>query len=419
MRGTRTASAYGRNCAILFLAWGLHHDPIVAGMDSTNPGDKDIGTVAEANNSFALDLYARLKEQDGNLFFSPYSISSALAMTMSGARGQTEQEMARILHLKQAREKLHPADGALIERLKAPADAPYQLRIANRLWGQEGLTFRREFLNLTQEFYGAALAQVNFAGAAAEACRKINAWAEEETAGLIKELLQPNAVAGASLVLTNAVYFKGTWTSRFDSGSTTPQPFFTAPEKSVEVPMMTQEAKFGHFDGEGFALLEMPYNGDKLSMVILLPDEVAGLPALEKSLTAESLRGWVGQAAERKIRVFAPKFELTCPANLSGPLQAMGMKDAFSDDRADFSGMIDPAEHAPIFISEVVHKAYVKVDEEGTEAAAATAVVMETTSIRDPSPVFRADHPFLFLIRDKATGTILFFGRVNDPSQAG
>ncbi len=374
----------------------------------------DKAAVVKGNNEAALDLYGRLRKQEGNLFFSPFSISTALAMTYAGARGETADQMADVLRFGLEQGRLHPAFAALVEDLQAAKEKKgYELSVANALWGQEGFEFLADFLGLVRESYGAGLNEVDFKGAAEEARKTINAWVEKQTRDKIKDLIKPGVLGALTrLVLTNAIYFKGDWASQFDPKRTADAPFTLAGGDKVNVPMMSQKAEFGYMDGDGFQALELPYVGEELSMVVLLP-AAGGVKALEDRLTPENVAAWTKGLGKVELTVFLPKFKMTWQTELAPVLGAMGMGDAFSAARADFSGMTGRKD---LFISNVIHKAFVEVNEEGTEAAAATAVVMKLTAVARPL-VFRADHPFLFLIRDTRSGGILFMGRVMNPAQ--
>jgi serpin B len=392
---------------------------IVARADApAGAGDPDVAAVVEGNTRFAVDLYQRLiGEQTGNVLFSPYSISTALAMTYAGARGKTEAEMAEVLHFALPQERLHPAFAAITADLGDETRHGYELVAANRLWGQEGYTFLPGFLGITREHYGAELAQVDFAGNTERARQAINGWVEKQTREKIKELIARGILdALTRLVLTNAVYFKGNWESQFDEKLTREGRFTVARDRRVSVPMMHQESQFKYAALPKLQVLEMPYAGEDLSMLVVLPSEVDGLSRLERSLSAEGLAEWTERLRKAKVSVFLPRFTTTCQFELKAVLAAMGMPEAFHRVRADFSGMNGKRD---LCISAVIHKAFVDVNEEGTEAAAATAVVMRLKSAPRPSPVFRADHPFLFIIRDNRTGSLLFVGRVADPEAKG
>ena len=375
----------------------------------------DRTVVVEGNNAFAVALYGRLRNQGGNLFFSPESISTALAMAYAGARGDTASEMAKTLHFTLPAEKLHPAMGALLGDLNA-AHEGYQLSVANALWAQQGYTFLDDFLKLLKTNYGAGLNQVNFKGATEAARLTINQWVEQKTQDKIKDLLQPGALrSDTRLVLTNAIYFKGDWETQFDKAQTKNEDFQLSPAQTTTTPLMHREGRFSYFDGGTFQILEVPYKSKELSMIVFLPKDPGGLPGLEQSLTDSTLQQWLRQLVSvSKVVVTMPKFKMTQQFELGSTLSAMGMPQAFSSG-ADFSGMTG---HRDFAISEVIHKAYIDVNEEGTEAAAATAVTMRALAMpapQAPPPVFRADHPFVFMIRDNRSASILFMGRVADP----
>ena len=371
-------------------------------------------SVAEANNAFALDLYAKLKDAEGNLFFSPFSISTALAMTYAGARGNTAKQMAEVLHFDLPQESLHSALGALMSKLQAgKKDSGYQLSIANALWGQAGYEFLPSFLDLTNKNYGAGLREVDFRQTE-KARKKINKWVEEQTNDKIKDLIKEGALGPQTLlVLTNAIYFLGDWAYQFEEDRTSDAPFALLAGDKVKVPMMRQTEDFKYMEGDDFKALELPYKNNELSMIIFLPNKPDGLPGFEKALTAERVATSIAKMGKEEVRVKLPKFKLTSEFLLVDTLKSMGMTDAFALPPADFSGMTG---RKNLFIAKVIHKAFVDVNEKGTEAAAATGVVMELTAIPGEPKVFKADHPFLFLIRDNRTAGILFMGRVMDPA---
>ena len=387
--------------------------------------DKQI--VVEGNNEFALELYAKLRNEEGNLFFSPYSISTALAMTYAGARGETETEMARVLHFPTvpgetvvvkdtfASKRFHSAFGTIVRDLNTRGrKGGYELTVANALWGQKGYGFLEEFLELIKTSYGGNVNESDFVRAAETARRTINTWVEKETNHKIKNLISKGVLNSMTrLVLTNAIYFKGNWARQFKEDKTKEAPFTLSNGQKVDVAMMNQTAEFKYMETEDFQGLEMPYVDNELSMIILLPREFGGLYEFEKTLTIESLSNWLGKLGKCKVIVSVPKFKMTSQFSLASVLKSMGMTNAFMPDVADFSGMNGKRD---LFISAVIHKAYVDVNEEGTEAAAATAVTMKLTAVGPTQiQVFRADHPFLFLIRDNLSGSILFIGRVTNP----
>jgi serpin B len=375
----------------------------------------DVQTLVQGNNAFAFDLYARLRQQEGNLFCSPYSISTALAMTHAGARGTTAEEMARVLHFSLDSGRLHPAFAELIRGLNGhglPRD--YQLSVAQSLWGHAGLPVRPEFESLIRTHYGARLRVVDFEHHTEQARRQINRWVEDRTSDKIRELLHKGDVdALTRMVLVNAIYFRGAWQKPFAEDATQNDAVFQAGGKQVKAALMNQTEEFSYAEGDGFQAVELPYEGGDLSMVVLLPREKDGLGKLEQSLTAAQLAGCLGKMEPRRVELALPRFKLAARFDLGATLQALGMRRAFSP-AADFSG-ISTAEQ--VMISEVIHQAFVDVNEGGTEAAAATAVVLRLAAPPPPEAVgFRADHPFLFLLRDRRTGSILFLGRVTDPS---
>lgn len=374
------------------------------------------GAVVRGNTAFALDLYRRLRVAKGNLFFSPYSISTALAMTWAGAREHTELQMAQTLHFPSDQQQLHAAFASLEARLRSVQEKGHvRLEVANALWPHAGYPFLEAFLALAQEYYGVAITPVDYRDFEA-ARRRINAWVEEKTHDRIRELIPQGVLTVLTrLVLVNAIYFKGDWANQFDAALTRDAPFRIAPSEQVQAPTMARKDSFAYGEFDDLQILELPYAGGDLSMLILLPGKADGLADLEAALTAENLRRWTGNLWETEVEVFLPRFEIGQGFRLDATLAAMGMPDAFDEDKANFAGM--DGNEKWLYIGAVLHKAFVKVNEEGTEAAAATAVVMLARGLPMPPPTFRADHPFVFLIRERNTSTILFLGRVVDPVQ--
>lgn len=377
----------------------------------------DQAAVVEGNNAFAVRLYGQLRKQDGNLFFSPQSISTAFAMAYAGARGSTASEMANTLHFTLPPDRLHPAMGALLTNLNAVHQG-YQLHVADALWAEKDYTFLEDFLKLTASNYGAGFNRVDFKGAPESVRSTINQWVEQKTENKIKDLLPPGAVNSATrLVLTNAIYFKGDWQTQFDKAATKDEDFHLSPAQTIKAPLMHLKGRFNYFSGGMFQVLDIPYKSRELSMIVFLPNDVAGPPALEQSLTAANLQKWLSQLRPvPKVILTLPKFKMTQQFELAGTLGAMGMAQAFQQGRADFSGMTG---NRDLWISAAIHKAFIDVNEEGTEAAAATGIVMRSMAMQREQPpiVFRADHPFVFLIRDNLSGSILFMGRVTDPTK--
>jgi serpin B len=372
-----------------------------------------MSALVSGNNAFALSLYSQLEAGDDNIFYSPTSISAALAMTYAGARGQTAGQMAQVLHFRVA--SLHADFGALLNELAAKGhDDGEVLTIANALWGRQGYPFRPQFIELASKTYRAGHESLDFAGNPDQARLTINAWIEKETRDKIKDMLAPGVItADTRLVLTNAVYFKGAWSHVFVKEATRDEPFWRHGREAISVPLMHQRHHYRYAEPPGLQVLELPYR-KHLALVVFLPRDRAGLRELEKSLTPDRIDQWLGKMKATEVDLWLPRFKVTAAMNLKKRLSELGMPLAFSDD-ADFSGISDKE---GLKISEVVHKAYVDVNEEGTEAAASTAVMITPATARmDPHPpvVFRADHPFIYMIRDPDTASILFLGRLTDP----
>lgn len=386
---------------------------------SPSAADADIGELTLGNAEFALDLYHVLREEGGNLFYSPYSISVALAMTYAGARGETERQMADALHYTLPQDRLHPAFNALDLALAARGQGAqgkdgegFRLNIANAIWGQTGYTFLSEFLDVLAVNYGAGLRLVDFVQASEDARVTINDWVAEQTEGRIKDLIPSGAIDSLTrLVLTNAIYFNAAWSSPFRKESTTDGPFHLLDGSEVTVPIMAQVASYGYAAGDGYQAVELPYDGHEFSMVLLVPEQ-GEFGAFEDSLDADRVASILSNLAPRQVALSMPRFEVESSFSLIDALTALGMPEAFSTE-ADFSGMTGSRE---LFISEVVHKAFVSVDEAGTEAAAATAVIMSLTAAPSEPVRVTVDRPFILAIRDIETGALLFVGRVVDPA---
>jgi serpin B len=386
-----------------------------AGKAFTSDGN-DIKEAVAGNSNFAFDLYGKLKnnEPNANLFFSPYSISTALAMTYAGARGNTEKQMATALHFTLPNQRLHPALGAMQKQLvRDEKSRGYQLFLANALWGQKGEPILKEFMDLNKNYYGAGLTLLDFVNETEKSRQIINSWVEEKTKEKIKDLIPPGGVDAATvLVITDAIYFKGEWKNKFDRMFTRRADFHVSAKDKVEVDMMLIEANFKCYEDDKLQIVELPYKGDELSMVVLLPRETEGITELEKTLTAEDLNSLLSKMRTGQIEVYLPKFKMTWGTfSLKEALIALGMRDAFDfGGLADFSGINGKRD---MWISDVFHKAFIEVNEEGAEAAAGTAVVF----IKGLDMFFRADHPFIFIIKDNRTGSILFMGRVMNPAE--
>jgi serpin B len=374
----------------------------------------DVPALVDGNSAFALNLYQALRGKSGNLFYSPYSISLALAMTYAGARGETEAEMADVLHfLPQA--QLHAAFNGLDAQLNREAegvDRPFELNIANSIWGQRDYHFEADFLDVLAENYGAGLRLVDFINNPGEAGDLINAWVEEETQEKIKDLIPEDALDElVRLVLANAIYFKAAWSTEFEEAMTQDAPFTLLDGSQVSVPTMRQTEGMPYASGDGWQAVELAYEGGRQSMLILLP-ALGEFEAFEAALDADRVNEIIAALQWNMVELSLPKFSFESEFELGDVMEAMGMPTAFDEKRADFSGMTGVRE---LFIGSILHKAFVDVNEEGTEAAAATAVIMRLESMPlDPVPV-QVDRPFIFLIRDNDTGTILFVGRVTNP----
>jgi serpin B len=380
--------------------------------------------VADANNRFAFDLYSQLaKDQEytgNNLFFSPFSISSALAITYEGAKGKTADEIRSVFFFP-ANDTTRRGGFLGLNADINSGDPSYSLRTANALWAEKTYPFLPEYVRTAEHVYGAKTTNLDFIGHPDESRVTINTWVEDKTEDKIKDLIPAGVIDPTTrLVITNAIYFKGNWVKQFDKTKTTDTVFRTAPGKTVTVPMMQrtdEDAVYLYAENSDLQMLSMPYEhttGKELSMVILLPRE-DNLTKNEASLNADTLSALQLSAESRRVKVYFPKYTLKTKYSLPKTLGAMGMPTAFTGN-ADFSGMDGTTD---LLISDVIHQAFVDVNEEGTEAAAATAVVMKLAAAPanpEPIPVFRADHPFIFIIQDDETGTILFMGRVINPT---
>ncbi|HEU5013646.1 MAG TPA: serpin family protein [Roseiflexaceae bacterium] len=389
--------------------------------------DAAIQQLVDGNTAFAFRMYHQMQQRNGNIFFSPWSISEALAMVDSGAQGSTAAEIAQTLHFTLPPEQLHPAFNAVALRLARydaaqGSDEPrFQLSIANALWGQTGYPFRQPFLDTLAENYGAGMHVQNFKAEPEQARAAINAWVSDQTANKINNLLPQGSVNMATrLVLTNAIYFNAKWQSPFRASSTSDGTFTLLDGSTISVPMMQQAHSFRYAAGDTYEAIELPYavpgNEGGMSMLILLP-KAGQFQSFEQALDEAQLNAIMSSLKPNHLELTMPKWTFTSQSvSLKQVLTTLGMKDAFDANTADFGGMTDTAQtDEKISISDVFHKAFVAVDEEGTEAAAATGAVMGATSAAPPKTQMIIDHPFIFLIRDQATGSVLFLGRTTDP----
>ena len=384
------------------------------------PGDASaVPELVAGNTHFALALYGVLFDKGTNLFYSPYSISEALAMTYAGARGTTEQEMAQALHFTLPQERLHAAFSALDQALASRGanvakeqGERFSLHVANALWGQQGYPFQPAFLDVLAQNYGAGLRLLDFKGAPEPARQTINRWVEEQTAEKIKDLLPEGSIdALTRLVLTNAIYFNAGWLHPFEVSATQDGTFHLLDGSTVTVPMMHESESLGYGQGQGWQAVELPYVGGELSMVILLPDE-GQFEAFARGLDAAKLGDALSAIGPAQVALRMPRFKFEAGTRLKDALSKLGMAQAFSRD-ADLSAMTGQPD---LYIDNVYHKAFVAVDEKGTEAAAATAVVMELKAMPAQPKEVTVDRPFIFLIRDVETGAILFLGHVVNPA---
>lgn len=374
------------------------------------------GAVVNGINEFSFDFYSTTaKETNGNIIVSPFSVHDALTMTFEGARGSTAEQMRNVLRLGFDISMTRYGYLSLLDKINSTR-LDLALSTANALWTQNGYPFLGDFITDVEKYYYGRAVNLDFVNDPEGSRNKINFWVEEKTEGKIKDLLSPGQINPmTTLVLTNAIYFKGTWQYTFDAEKTAKAPFHIDEEKTVDADMMfldNSEARFGYYEDEEVQVLEMPYRGGNLSMVVFLPK--TGFSDFERSLDFEKTDLYLSSLTNSEVVIYFPKFKIESKFTLNEVLKVMGMPEAFIAGAADFSGMTGDKD---LYISYVIHQAFIAVDEEGTEAAAATAVVMERTSASHQSrKVFNADSPFLYAIRDRETGLLLFMGRLLDPT---
>ncbi len=406
--------------AFLFGISGCSAQNTPAVSSSNDPGftdssvtGADMTELANDNSAFAFDLYKALGDSDENIFFSPYSVSAALAMTYAGARENTKSEMTEVLKFTLPDNLLHPSFNLLDSSLSACADedSTFSLHIVNALWGQTGYTFLPEFLEILSANYGAGIRLLDFPSDPEQCRETINDWVAEQTLSKIEDLIPPGILSAATkLVLTNAIYFNAEWLFQFQESLTYRQPFSLIDGEQIDVPMMNQTEHFEMARGDGYIAVELPYSNGRMSMLIILP-ELNRFSEIEGSLDNDFIDEITGSLTNANLHLSMPRFENVSAFQLEDILAKMGMPSAFGPS-ADFSGMDGTGS---LYIASVIHKAFVSVDENGTEAAAATAVVMNRLGGVDPAVEFAVNHPFIYLIRDRDTGTILFMGRVMNP----
>jgi serpin B len=382
-------------------------------------GAVDVTKTARANNAFAFEIFSPLcaQKEGKNVFISPYSISCALAMTYEGAAKNTAAQMKAVMKFPDGKDALKAGYFGILEILNKK-NAAYQLASANSLWPQKGFDFSKDYMAVIEKYYGGKAEPVDFAGDKPGALSKINGWTSKKTADKIPEILGPDDVNELTrMVLVNAIYFKGTWSERFEKKNTKKADFHVSAGKKIKTNMMNAEKSFGYAELDGVKALEMDYNGDGLSMMLFMPASKEGSFA-KGQLSLASFERWRAALSRTKVIVSIPKFRVRSLYSLKKPLQALGMTDAFSENLADFSGMTG---RKNLYMTDVIHAGFIDVNEEGTEAAAATAVVMglKRAAMEFETPEFIADHPFVFVIYDKRADTILFMGRITDPAKEG
>ncbi len=395
--------------------------PVMLAFIAVSPAFGETESMMRAsadNGAFAFDIFAELRSEEGNLFFSPFSISSALAMTYGGAGGDTASQMEKALRFTGGQELTHRAFSELGERMaEIQKEGNVELSIANSIWPQSGYPFLTEYLSLLDENYGVEITPLDYAREPEPSRERINGWVEEKTKEKIKDLIPQGSIDPLTrMVLVNAIYFKGNWEDQFDPEATEEAPFTLSSGKEVNARLMSRSGNYKYAELPGFQMIDLPYAGRDLSMVVLLPSAGTSITSLEEKMTIENFENWKKLMTDQKVSLFLPRFRITWGSfSLVKALQSLGMVDAFSSTRADFSGMDGRTDW--LYITDVLHKAFVDVNEEGTEAAAATAVVVGARSVAAPPVVFRADRPFLFIIQEKSTGSILFMGRVSEPEK--
>jgi serine protease inhibitor len=370
--------------------------------------------LVAGNERFGFKLFAEVTKQDAgkNVFISPVSVGLALAMTYNGAVGETKQAMERTLEIQGMNHaELNSASAQLRQALES-TDSKVELNIANSLWAKKGITFNPDFIQRDKQFYGADVTALDFNDPASAAT--INSWVADKTKGKINKIVD-QIDAQSILFLINAIYFKGKWSAEFDKAKTKEEPFTTGSGQQKRHPMMQQSGKYNYYEGKSFQAVGLPYGGGGVSMYVFLPKTGTSFDDFQKSLTAANWDSWMREFVQTQGDISVPRFRIEYEIGLNEALKALGMGVAFDPARANFTGIVQTSENA--FISRVKHKTFAEVNEEGTEAAAATSVEMMATSVMRPPKTFRMiiDHPFFFAIRDNKTGTLLFMGSIVDP----
>ena len=410
---TTTTTFFGLFCSVLLLFAGCDEMPLDM-LDKKEP-EPEMGpidsSVVTANTQFGFNVFDEIRktEQDKNIFISPFSISVALAMTLNGAAGETEQAMTNTLQLQGLDSEAINVGYAGLRQTLLTADPKVTLAIANSLWARQDIPFNQSFLQRNAQFFGAEISTLDFTDS--RTVETINQWVDTNTNGKITKILDEINPA-AVLFLINAIYFKGTWQREFDPSETREGPFHLANGDVKQVPMMRQERQYPYYQGENFQAIRLAYGDGRMRMYIFLPDRESDLNTFLENLNAERWENWMSQFHGQDVSLVMPKFKLEYEKNLNNTLKALGMDSAFAPDLADFSRMA-PLEN--LYIGEVLHKTFVEVNEEGTEAAAVTSVGVRVTSVPPPPIPFTIDRPFFFAIRDNETKTVLFMGVVVDP----
>lgn len=389
-----------------------------------NTTNAPVLSVANGNTAFGADLYSELRmERDGNIFISPASISTAFGLAYAGARGEAAAEISEVLYFDPRQEAFHPAMGSLAQDLQV-YDEGQTLRINNAVWLDTSLIVEADWLALTRDQYGAEETRTDFSSAPEAARNQINRWVEDKTEDRIKDLLAPSHVDETTrAVLVNTIYMKADWASPFAAQATQEEPFYLLSGEAPDTTMMHQTGSFQHIEANNFKAVQLPYKGNELSLIILLPDTQKGIADLESRLSADTLNKWMTsleEAGSVRIDLKLPKLKLKDKYELAETLQRLGLIAPFAGDPFHFAGMVDPEKQpgGGVSIDKVVHQTFLEVDEKGTEAAAATAITMRKTATITPTetPIaFHADHPFLLILKHNETGTVLFLGRIADP----
>ncbi|MBW2976778.1 serpin family protein [Candidatus Woesearchaeota archaeon] len=414
--------------------WG---DMFIPTADDSGATIQGVNDVAKANNQFAIDLYNKInKESNENIFFSPWSISTAVAMAYEGARGDTANEMQSVFHFPENANSRRSSYAKMLNTINK-AGGKYKLSTANAIWLQKDYPFLKDYKNTISKYYLGEIKNLDFVNDPDKSSSDINNWVSKNTNNKIKKIVSPSMFNEYTrAVLTNAIYFKGKWEHQFDKDDTQPEDFTLESGAKIKVPMMRltdEDLDFNYVESDGVQILEMPYQGDKISMLVLLPrkeitdprlqarfemegtkPQLSNTTHLESILTEEKLQEWRSKLKSQSVYIYMPKYKFETSYSLTDYLKSMGMSLPFTWPGADFSGMDGTK---MLYIDKVLHKAYIDVYEEGTEAAAATAVFMSFGSSMPHYVVFRADHPFIFIIQERETGNILFLGRVMDPTK--